>query len=232
MGWIVAFLVQNPAWQERLYRELQASRDTQSFEGNWGDAHEVEVPIVDAFIKEILRFYPPLRSGIPRATYQDLPYGNAVIPPKTTTILNIWACNRGTLEFLYKSCTMPSLSMFLNVDPSVFDEPNRFMPERWLKADNRTNLLHINYAFGLGARACPASFLTYRLLYLTLIRLLWSFTFHPSPNSKAPEDDPIKGATGSTALGTPPDPYDVLLKPRNIEALKQILGERPANFVQ
>lgn len=95
MGWIVAFLVQNPAWQDRLYRELQAHRDPHSFETSWGDAHEVEVPIVDAFIKEILRFYPPLRSGIPRATYRDLPYGNAVIPPKTTTILNIWACNRG-----------------------------------------------------------------------------------------------------------------------------------------
>jgi 3-hydroxyphenylacetate 6-hydroxylase len=106
------------------------------------------------------------------------------------------------------------------------------MPERWLKADNKTNLLHINYAFGLGARMCPASFLTYRLLYLTLIRLLWSYTFHPSPTSKAPEDDPIKGATSSASLGTPPDPYDVVLKPRNLAALRQILGEKPSAYGQ
>lgn len=98
MGWIVAFLVRNPEWQERLYDELRKNRDTGSFQTSWGDDHEVEIPLVDAFIKEILRFFPPLRSGIPRATYEDVAYGNAVIPPKTTVLLNIWACNRGESE--------------------------------------------------------------------------------------------------------------------------------------
>jgi hypothetical protein len=90
--------------------------------------------------------------------------------------------------------------------------------------------MHINYAFGLGARMCPASFLTYRLLYVTVIRLVWSFTFHDAPGGRMATDDPIDGARGSTALGTPPDPYDVVIKPRNLEALVRVLGEKPAAF--
>lgn len=116
------------------------------------------------------------------------------------------------------------------IDPTVFEKPNEFIPERWLKPENKANHLHVNYAFGLGARMCPASFLTYRLLYLTLIRLIWSFTLHPSPDGHLPEDDPIKGATSTAALGTPPDPYDVLLKPRDLTILKQVLGDRPTSF--
>lgn len=119
-----------------------------------------------------------------------------------------------------------------SADPSVFERPNDFIPERWLKPENKANLLHINYAFGLGARMCPASFLTYRLLYLTLVRLIWSFTLHPSPTSHPPEDDPILGATSTAALGSPPDPYDVLLKPRDLVALKEVLGEKPSSFGQ
>ena len=95
-GWIIAYLIRHPEWQDKLHNELK-TRWADHIHSSWAGADETEIPLFDAFIKEILRFFPPLRSGIPRAAYQDVAYERALIPAGTTTLLNIWACNRGEL---------------------------------------------------------------------------------------------------------------------------------------
>lgn len=224
-GWIVAYLIRHPEWQEKLYAELK-SRWSDHIQYSWADADENEIPLFDAFIREILRFFPPLRSGIPRAAYQDVAHESALIPAGTTTLLNIWACNRGMgRSVAYRSI---SSSSDVGVDPAVFDRPNDFIPERWLDEGNKANPRHVSYSFGLGARNCPASFLTYRLLYLVLVRLVWAFTIHPSPTSPPPSDDPILGSTNFSALATPPDPYEAVFKPRDEVVLEEVLRESDA----
>jgi len=43
-------------------------------------------------------------------------------------------------------------------DPDVFDEPDRFLPERWMRSDTRTAQLHkhpfASLPFGFGSRSC------------------------------------------------------------------------------
>jgi len=52
-------------------------------------------------------------------------------------------------------------------DPDVFEEPDRFMPERWMRSTTRTKLQQHPFAslpFGSGSRSCigwlPLSFQT------------------------------------------------------------------------
>ena len=103
--------------------------------------------------------------GIPRAAYKDTVYAGGNIPAGTEALLNIWALNR---------------------DPAIFTDPETFDHYRWLDPNNRAYLpgpRHYVYSFGLGARNCPASFLTYRILYLSLIRLLWAFHLQAEPGT-------------------------------------------------
>ncbi|KIY63812.1 cytochrome P450 [Cylindrobasidium torrendii FP15055 ss-10] len=213
LGWTIAYLIQNPEWQTRLYSALSEYRTSKGHnlrEGpGYADAEENTIPIFDAFVREILRFYPPLRMGIPRAAYKNTDYLGATIPADTEVLLNIWALNR---------------------DPAIFDDANSFIPERWLDEDNKANPRRIVYSFGLGARNCPASFITYRILYLTLVRLVWSFTLHAEPGTDGPNIDAIKGSTSYASLGQAIDDYSVVLKPRDIEALVEWLGEKPLSF--
>ena len=99
LGWIIAYLIQHPAWQERLYREIAEQIGSDS--KDWPDVDEAQLPLVEDFIKEIMRCYPPLRSGIPRAAYHNVDYAGTTIPAKTSVVLNVWACNRGKLNGLH-----------------------------------------------------------------------------------------------------------------------------------
>jgi cytochrome P450 len=57
-------------------------------------------------------------------------------------------------------------------------EPNSFLPERWLPAEN-TRFAHDNHAtlqpFSVGPRSCLGRNLAYNELRLILARLLWNF---------------------------------------------------------
>ncbi len=55
---------------------------------------------IGAIVKEVLRFYPPLKLLPPRQTFKDFTYGEASIPKGVLVYINAQAINRGQLPTL------------------------------------------------------------------------------------------------------------------------------------
>ena len=88
---------------------------------------------IDAVVKEIVRWAPPLPICVPNRTIRDDVYRGYFIPAGATVIQNIWAILR---------------------DPTIYPNPEAFDPDRFLK-DGRLNPLVFNpedRIFGTGRR--------------------------------------------------------------------------------
>ncbi|KZW01466.1 cytochrome P450, partial [Exidia glandulosa HHB12029] len=122
------------------------------------------LPLVEAFVREVYRFYPPVPLGIPHSLMQDDVYKGYLIPMGSTIVANIWAMLR---------------------DPAVYSEPHLFNPNRFLTdgghlsttvPDPRTAV------FGFGRRTCPGRLYGDEALWLALATIVACFTVEPSHN--------------------------------------------------
>lgn len=92
-----------------------------------------DLPYIDAVVKELLRWNPPIPISVPRRVSQDDTYRNYSIPAGATVIENIWAVLH---------------------DPTIYNDPETFNPDRFLK-DGEINPLVYNpedRVFGSGRR--------------------------------------------------------------------------------
>lgn len=116
-----------------------------------------------AFVRETLRYYPPLHLLPPRQTYKDFKWKNQVTVPKGVMVLvNAQAANS---------------------DPATYGpDAHIFRPERWLEGDELTKKIPppYHFSFGTGSRGCTAINFSNRLLYAIFLRLIVSFEIHQS----------------------------------------------------
>ena len=92
-----------------------------------------KLPYIDALVKELLRWNPPVPVGVPKRATQDDVYRGYFIPEGATVMENIWAIFR---------------------DPNIYPDPETFNPDRFLK-DGENNPLILNpedRVFGSGRR--------------------------------------------------------------------------------
>lgn len=93
----IAYLAspEGQAAQEKAYLEMiDASGD---IETAYQEAVEAETsPYVVAFVRETLRYYPPLHILPPRQTYQGFEWEGASIPRGVMILVNAQAINHGT----------------------------------------------------------------------------------------------------------------------------------------
>jgi len=71
-----------------------------------------DLPYIDAIMKEVLRWSPPLPITIPKRVIQDDVYRGYFIPAGATVVENVWAICR---------------------DPNIYPDPETFNPDRFLK---------------------------------------------------------------------------------------------------
>jgi cytochrome P450 len=123
-------MVLNPKAMKKAQEEL----DRVVGKGELPDSsHEDKLPYIDALIKEILRWSPPLPLAFPNRAMQDDVYRGYLIPKGATVLENVWAICR---------------------DPRIYPDPETFNPERFLK-DGKINPLVFNpedRVFGTGRR--------------------------------------------------------------------------------
>ncbi|KAL3728810.1 hypothetical protein ACJRO7_033398 [Eucalyptus globulus] len=134
--WIMAELVLHPRVQETLRREL-ADAGSRGGGGGLTDADMARLPYLQAVVKEGLRMHPPgpLLSWA-RLSTSDVQLSNGMlVPAGTTAMVNMWAiCH----------------------DPSVWEDPDTFRPERFLERDVDVRGGDLRLApFGSGRRVCP-----------------------------------------------------------------------------
>jgi hypothetical protein len=123
-------------------------------------------------------------SGIPhRVTKADI-YEGYFIPAGSMVIGNAWLA----LLFLDAS-TVTSTPFPLSIlramlrDPTIFPEPSRFNPERWLAPGAPA---FPDAAFGFGRRECPGRFMARETVWAAIAGVLAAFEISPV------EDDPPK----------------------------------------
>ena len=121
-------------------------------------------PILSKLLEELEKAIPNIATPCPLQTLEQLPYLSAVISeglrvsygtvhrlqrvhPDNTLIFRDWIIPPGT------PVSMSSLSM--HDDQSIFPEPRKFDPERWLGPGPERDLrLKYLFSFGRGARQC------------------------------------------------------------------------------
>ncbi|GCB23316.1 fumitremorgin C synthase [Aspergillus awamori] len=110
------------------------------------------LPFINAYVKEVIRWRPVAGLGAPHCVIQDDVYHGFTIPKGTTILANQFA---------------------MELDPELWEEPEEFMPERWLQRPDQE--LGI---FGYGRRKCTGQYQAMDSAYIVMSRMLWAFQFN------------------------------------------------------
>lgn len=116
-------------------------------------------PYLSAVIEETLRLWGPLNTVMPRVS-PGRTISGSFIPKGTSVSMNPYAAAR---------------------DPTVFPDPFRFMPERWLDATDE--MKSMSRPFSIGPRNCVGKHLAMVNLVLTLSRVFQLFDVNVDPTT-------------------------------------------------
>ncbi|KAF8050443.1 hypothetical protein N665_1964s0004 [Sinapis alba] len=172
--WAMAELLQNPKTMTKVQDEIN------SVIGQNGVVQESDIsqlPYLQAVVKETFRLHPAAPLLLPRKAETDVEILGFHVPKDTQVLVNVWAVGR---------------------DPSRWENPNRFEPERFLGKE--TDVKGRDYEltpFGAGRRICPGLPLAVKTVPLMLASLLYSFDWK-LPNGVASEDLDMDESFGLT----------------------------------
>ncbi|KAL4768070.1 cytochrome P450 [Aspergillus nidulans var. acristatus] len=166
----VYHVLRNPEIENNLRYELDEAK-------LWRDgSHETDVqklgnlPYLNAIIKEAHRIWPALPGPLPR-----------VVPPEG---LQVGAC------FIPAGTIVSATHHSLHFDETIFPDPTKFKPERWIRED-RTDLDRYLNPYSRGSRACIGINLAQIQLQLALADLFYHLDMElcePIPSALAWKD--------------------------------------------
>ncbi|OTA95914.1 hypothetical protein M434DRAFT_40430, partial [Hypoxylon sp. CO27-5] len=134
---------------QKLRSELGAAETAKGGPLDYSDLREL--PYITGVINEGLRIANPTPSRLPRVCEdQDLKYKQYVIP---------------------KGTTISTTTQDIHNDASVFPQPKKFQPERWMDPEERKRLNRYLQPWGRGTRLCLGMELATVDLYLAVSRL-------------------------------------------------------------
>ncbi|QRV92903.1 cytochrome P450 family protein [Ceratobasidium sp. AG-Ba] len=188
-----------------LYPEIQAKAkaEMQAYtEHKWArdgtrsmivPADRPNLPYTSALVREILRWHPIVPLVGHRSSDQD---DNSVvvegktyrIPARCHVLSNVW-------QILH--------------DPEVYEDPDRFMPERFLVENPPPD--PENYAFGFGRRSCPGMHIAQQSMWISISNLLANFTITKSKDANGQDIIPQELYTNGTV--SHPKPFVCTITP-------------------
>ncbi|KAL0446064.1 UNVERIFIED_CONTAM: cytochrome [Sesamum latifolium] len=152
--WVMADLLNNPKAMEQVQKELSEVVGLNSIVEEF---HLPRLKYLEAVLKETMRLHPAVPLLVPRSPNQTSIIGGYTVPKRVTVFINVGWIQR---------------------DPSIWDTPSEFKPERFLngneKCDFSGNSFHY-LPFGSGRRVCAGLPLAEKMLMYLLASLLHSF---------------------------------------------------------
>ncbi|KAL5218526.1 hypothetical protein ABZP36_019210 [Zizania latifolia] len=146
--WAMSLLLNHPETLKKAQAEIDASVSTSRLI----TADDVpRLGYLQCIVRETLRLYPAAPMLLPHESSSDCKVGGYNVPRGTMLFVNAYAIHR---------------------DPAAWEEPERFMPERF--EDGKSDALLI-MPFGLGRRRCPGETLALRTVGLVLGTLIQCF---------------------------------------------------------
>ncbi|EPS57376.1 hypothetical protein M569_17442, partial [Genlisea aurea] len=176
LGWTMAELIKNP----RVMKTLRDELGSVVGHGEITEAHLDGTPYLKAVVKETFRLHPPVPLLVPRESTRGTSVDGYEIPAGTRVMINAWAIGN---------------------DPSVWEDPLRFRPERFLEGDAKSvDFRGLNFElipFGAGRRGCPGITFAASVLELAVAKLVYHFEFELAGGDGGGEMD-MSEASGVT----------------------------------
>ncbi|THU86673.1 cytochrome P450 [Dendrothele bispora CBS 962.96] len=144
----IQLMVLHPDIQRKAQAEIDATIGTNRLP-EFND--RPSLPYVEALYREIFRYRPVTPLGIPHAAIEESFYNNFFIPKGTVVISNIWAMSR---------------------DSEIYNDPDKFMPERFLTEDGNLNNDDLPLSYGFGRRICVGRLLAEDVCWLAIVSTL------------------------------------------------------------
>ncbi|KAJ0559094.1 putative ferruginol synthase [Helianthus annuus] len=149
--WAMTELLLNPDMFSRVRKEVST---TVGEDGKIKEAKLLDLPYLQAVIKETMRLHLPVPLLVPHKTETRVKLGEYIVPKNTQILVNAWAMAR---------------------DPRYWETPTMFKPERFLGNEIDYKGQHFQFIpFGSGRRMCPGIPLAHRVVSL----MVASFVYH------------------------------------------------------
>ncbi|XP_038051657.1 cytochrome P450 2J6-like isoform X2 [Patiria miniata] len=179
LRWGMLYMMAHPQIQARVQKELD---DVTGRNRLPRIADKSELPYTEAVLCEIQRVGTIVPLGVAHATTEDTAIAGYNIPKGTIIIPNIW---------------------HNHFDPLVWEEPEKFRPERFLDGDGKFRPREELMPFGSGRRSCLGEHLARMELFVFFTYLLHHFTI------KKPDHVPAVSFKGTNGVVWGPLNFDI-----------------------
>ncbi|KAF3643807.1 putative myosin-H heavy chain-like [Capsicum annuum] len=197
--WAISELLKKPDIIKKATEEL----DRVIGQNRWVQEKDIpNLPYIEAVVKETMRLHPVAPMLVPRECREDCKVAGYDVQKGTRVLVSVWTIGR---------------------DPTLWDEPEAFKPERFLEKsiDVKGHDFEL-LPFGAGRRMCPGYSLGLKVIQASLANLLHGFKWS-LPDNMTPEDLNMEEIFG---LSTPKKfPLSAMIEPR----LPPSLYSRPHN---
>ncbi|KAK3358178.1 cytochrome P450 [Lasiosphaeria hispida] len=195
-----------PEWQRKLQEEIDTVLEGRC--PQWEDREKL--PMLRAVMKEVIRWRPPVPTGIPHAVEKDDIYNGYFIPAGATIHALEWGITR---------------------EEAMYPEPEAFNPKRWLDPafptyrEPLTQYPNLNgfSQFGFGRRTCQGIPIVEQDLFLTMGGMAWAFDILKKRDA-AGNEVPVHWLDYTPLLIAKPEEFPFDATPRS-EAKMELMRE-------
>ncbi|KAL2130751.1 hypothetical protein VTI74DRAFT_5989 [Chaetomium olivicolor] len=189
-----------PEWQAKLQEEIDVVLQGRC--PQWEDRERL--PLLRAVVKEVIRWRPPVPTGIPHAVEKDDIYNGYFIPAGATIHALEWGITR---------------------DESTYPDAETFNPGRWLDPGYPTyrepltqypNLSGFSQ-FGFGRRTCQGVPIVEQDLFLTMGGMAWAFDIRKKRDPATGAEMPVHWNDYTPLLIAKPTKFPFDAVPRSPE---------------
>uniref|UniRef100_A0A2C9VZJ9 Cytochrome P450 n=1 Tax=Manihot esculenta TaxID=3983 RepID=A0A2C9VZJ9_MANES len=150
LEWAMSVLVNNPDILKKAQNEIDI---VMGHDRLITESDTLKIPYLQCIISEVLRMYPAGPLAVHESS-EECSIGGYRVPSGTMMLANIWSIHN---------------------DPLVWDEPQKFKPERFEGCEAVVSDGFRLMPFGSGRRRCPGEGLALRMVSLTLGSILQCF---------------------------------------------------------
>lgn len=161
------------------------------------------LPYIECVVKECFRWGVPVPLSLPHRLMEDDVFDGKFIPKGSLIFANVWNMSR---------------------DESLFAEPDRFNPDRYLeKVDELTAKRRDpeNFVFGFGRRICPGRYLVHSSVWVLIASMIATLNISKAVDDRGNVIEPE--VAFKNAVFRTPNPFKLDIKPRSEKTLQIIM---------